>query len=114
VRRQCPNLAGLSDEALQRDPRTLTEFAQLVAHRILLVNAQNPGQYLRDATISDLKVMVVEDINDLRAVDVRAPCAQRLDGGGFGQAVGGGFGQRTVQILNGNLVPRRSFGNYFS
>jgi hypothetical protein len=68
VRREVPSLAQLSDEDLQRNPRTEEAFASLVAHKILLINATNPGQYQRDATIRDLKILIGDDIYALRSV----------------------------------------------
>jgi len=104
VRKYCPNLAGLSDEQLQFDERTLPDFAQLVADRVLLVNAKNPGEYLRDHTIADLKLMIVEDITNLREIDVGNACAVGGGNGYIGQA---------LTRPGAAVAPRREYGGYF-
>ena len=76
VRRECPNLNWIrDDEDLQRNPLTITDFAHLVANKILIVNATNPGEYLRDKTIPDLKILVVDNINALRRIKPRSSCS---------------------------------------
>lgn len=107
VRRQCRNLASLDDEELQRDARTIVPFAKLVAHKILLVNAQNPGQYLRDNTIPDLNTMLRSDIEALRSI---APQRSLCSGGG------GGFGQPMQRGAGGyarNYLPLARDGQFF-
>ena len=105
VRRECPNLAWIGDEDLQRNPRTITDFAHLVANKILIVNATNPGEYLRDKTIPDLNILVRNNIEALRRVPSRSQCSS-------------GFGTPTalsVSAANVRVLPlKRGFSQYFS
>lgn len=99
VRRNCPNLDSLSDEQLQRHPQTEVDFAHLVANKILIVNATNPGQYLRDNTIPDVKVLVRDNVNALRNVNLSSRCSSS-------------FGRPTGTVSN-VLPMKRAFRNYF-
>ena len=105
VRRECPNLAWISDEDLQRNPLTMTDFAHLVANKILIVNATNPGEYLRDKTIPDLNILVRNNIEALRRVPSRPHCSS-------------GFGTLTflpISAASVRVVPlKRNFSQYFS
>ena len=106
VRDQCPNLAGYSDEELQLDPAISTKFASLVTHRMLRVNNENPGEFLRDSTTGDLKVAILDDIQALRRIRPRSR-ANCMSGASFSASLGGG-----------QMVPLRpqsqQFSSYFS
>ncbi len=78
VKDEVPNLAHMSEEDLQYSDKTETAFASLVAHKILQINALNPGQYQRDKTTLDIKIMIADDIDKLRRVRLSSGCSQRL------------------------------------
>jgi hypothetical protein len=101
VRRNVPNIAHMTSEQLQRTPQTEVDFAKLVATKILLVNAGNPGQYLRDGTIPDLYVQLRNCVEALRTV--------RLDSGSRCS----GFGDAAAQSSR-PVVPLRNYGKFFS
>lgn len=104
VRRQVPGMARWSSEAMQRDPQTHTDFAKLVATKILIVNATNPGQYLRDGTIPDLRVQLRDCIESLRAAHTARDSCR-----GFGTPV-----TSSVASTGGRqAVPLRNFGQFF-
>lgn len=75
---EVPNLAHLSEEDLQYSEKTETAFASLVAHKILEINASNPGQYQRDKTKLDIKIMIADDIYKLRCVRLSSSHPKRL------------------------------------
>lgn len=99
VRRNCPNLSSLTDEQLQRHPLTEIDFGHLVANKILIVNAANPGQYLRDNTIPDVKVLVRDNVEALRRVDIRTHGISSL-------------GKRSMSFENA-LPLQKKYGSHF-
>jgi len=99
VHQHVPNLRNWTSEQLQRTEATQVDFAKLVATKILIVNATNPGQYLRDNTIPDLRVQLRDCVDSLRSI------------GGRRGAICSGFG--TAVASSRPVVPLRNYGHYF-
>jgi len=102
VREEVPNLAGMDEEDLQYNIYTKTPFARLVAHKILQINATNPGQYQRDKTTVDLKIMIADDINALRSIRMSGTCSN--------------FGRQLTHMSNAPNASRllkRDFAEFF-